>query len=301
VIAPSLSFLNDPRCPLGVPSGTVRATIRFASTQSGNDTGELPLPCQNWDDTGSGYRYRDPELDDGPCRDVSISTGRRIKATCLGKGATTDLPYDLTPGTDEDAVHAVLTLGGVRYCTTFEDFNGKDGSDGKRFLGKNAPPPAACARCWRRRPRLRQRHPPLSEDQHLRRFLAWPPQAPSALDRSFRRSGPYLGSLTSAILPGLTVRVLCEFDGAPASATVHSSRRRSSFSRTFAPRRARPHPLPLAWHSRGREFDSPRLHLPFAYLALAQLSHVRRNRVYSARSLRFLGLARVRTSAVLPA
>jgi hypothetical protein len=75
---------------------------------------------------------------------VLVKDGKRAKATCLGKGATTDFLYDLTPGTDEGIVNVVLTIGQIRYCTAFDDLRGRDGSDGKRFEGRDAPAPGPC-------------------------------------------------------------------------------------------------------------------------------------------------------------
>ena len=76
---------------------------------------------------------------------ASASTADSLaKARCLGKGAATDFLYDLSVGTDEGSVNVILTLDNLRYCTAFDDFRGRNGSDGKRFQGKDAPPPAAC-------------------------------------------------------------------------------------------------------------------------------------------------------------
>jgi hypothetical protein len=143
---------NDPRCN-GDPPGTVKATLRFSSAVSGHDSGTLDLPCENWiaigPDTTSallqhGYKYVDHELDQGPCSLVRILSGRSLSATCLGRGATTDFPYDLVVGTDEGIVDVVLTIGTITYCSAFDDTGGKNGSDGRLFKGRNAPAPASC-------------------------------------------------------------------------------------------------------------------------------------------------------------
>jgi hypothetical protein len=148
LIAGTRGTEEDPRCN-GDATGTVKASIRFFSDASGQDTGDIPLPCQNWtalgpDQLPRGYKYRDPELDDSPCRLVRISTERSILAKCTGKGETTDFPYDLAEGVDEGLVQTVLTVGHHTYCTRFDDFKGKDGSDGKKFQGKNAPVLGPC-------------------------------------------------------------------------------------------------------------------------------------------------------------
>ncbi|MFQ5667939.1 MAG: hypothetical protein ACE5I7_16110 [Candidatus Binatia bacterium] len=149
VMAGARRTANDPRCN-GDPPGTVKASIRFFSVSSGQDTGPLPLPCENWSALGlgekpRGYRYKDPELDQGPCRLVLIRDGKRMKAVCRGSGAATDFLYDLSEGSDQGSVNVVLTTGVRDHCTAFSAFNGKTGADGKRFLGKNASPPSACA------------------------------------------------------------------------------------------------------------------------------------------------------------
>jgi len=151
VIAGTRDTVNDPRCN-GDPAGTVKATIQFFSNVSGHDTGTIDLPCQNWsalDGIASnllrrGYLYRDKELDDGPCRLVSVKGVKQVQADCRGKGATSDFLYDLTEGTDEGMVNVVLTMGLMKYCTAFDDHRGKDGSDGRKFLGRRAPAPSSC-------------------------------------------------------------------------------------------------------------------------------------------------------------
>jgi hypothetical protein len=89
-------------------------------------------------------KYKDRELDEGPCKTVLIRDGRRLKAICSGRGPTTDFAYDLVPGIDEGVVNVVLTLGAVRYCTAFDDFNGRDGSDGKKFQARDSMRPRSC-------------------------------------------------------------------------------------------------------------------------------------------------------------
>jgi hypothetical protein len=53
----------------------------------------------------------------------------------------TEFDYDLNPGIDEGIVNVTLTVGDFKYCSSFDDFNDRDGSDGKTFLGKNSPAP----------------------------------------------------------------------------------------------------------------------------------------------------------------
>jgi hypothetical protein len=142
---------DDPRCN-GDPDGTVKASIRFVSdgaAGSTQDTGAIDLPCENWLPlppflNPSGYKYKDRELDEGPCKRVFIRNGKRLKTACFGKGATTTFDYDLMEGTDEGTVNVVLTTGSIRYCTAFGSYKGRAGTDGKRFQGRDADKPTAC-------------------------------------------------------------------------------------------------------------------------------------------------------------
>lgn len=145
IVVPLRGTASDPRCS-GDASGTVKATVRFFSPTSGHDSGTIPLPCQNWFALGSNkpsqvakraYRYNDSSVEDGACNSVIVKGLKSLKVKCKGSGDTTDLPYDLEVGTSEGTVHAVLTLGLFEYCSSFPP-SGSDGSDGKKFKGKNA-------------------------------------------------------------------------------------------------------------------------------------------------------------------
>jgi hypothetical protein len=146
IASPARLSDDDPRCN-GDPSGTVKATMRFFSDTTGQDTGALGLPCQNWSATGpsstdplalQGYKYKDSQLADSLCTSIVVKRTKLVKATCR------EIAYDLVSGVDQGVVHAVLSLGQVQYCTSFDDYNGRDGSDGILFQGKDAPPPTAC-------------------------------------------------------------------------------------------------------------------------------------------------------------
>ena len=152
IVVPLRGSLGDPRCNAD-PAGTVKAGVRFLSTTSGQDTGLLPLPCQNWTATGGqkvgsvpkrGYKYADAKLLDGPCNSVKIVGTKTISVSCKGKGDTNDFLYDLVPGTNEGAITAVLEVRGQRFCSEVPATPGTDGSDGKKFKGKNAPAPGGC-------------------------------------------------------------------------------------------------------------------------------------------------------------
>lgn len=148
IVVPAPGSPDDPTCNGDAP-GTVRATVRFQSDASGQDTGEIGLPCENWTTLGKvgratfGYRYRDPARASGPCSDIKLMGTKLLKITCDNKGGAV-LGYDLVEGTDEGRVSAVLTTATTRYCASFDDHHGKDGSDGKKFLGRSQPAPSSC-------------------------------------------------------------------------------------------------------------------------------------------------------------
>ncbi len=146
IVSPPRGTSSDPRCN-GDPVGTAKATVQFFSPTSGHDSGVIDLPCENWFALGGlkpgqvskrSYRYRDSQLDEGPCKSVLVKGEKSITVKCQGKGETTDLPYDLEVETSEGTVHAVLDMGLYKFCSSFPPDGVADGSDGKKFKGKNA-------------------------------------------------------------------------------------------------------------------------------------------------------------------
>ena len=147
VSAPAPGSADDPRCGLEPPT-TVKATLTISSATSGQ-THSTDLPCGNWKLLGSptnpkGYKYSDKELDDGTAKVVVWKGGKLLKAVLHGKGALTDLDYDLQVGVAQGTVAAVLESGGLSVCSVCAASNGKDGADGKQFLGKDCAAPVAC-------------------------------------------------------------------------------------------------------------------------------------------------------------
>lgn len=139
---------NDPRCN-GDPPGTVKATARFFSDSSGEDTGVLPLPCQHWRAAGNpekstrSYKYLDRLQLDGPCRRVTLKGASVLKMDCSGRGLAA-FDFTLTPGVDQGKIGVELTTGNTRFCAQLDDDAGADGSDGKKFKGRNELPPSDC-------------------------------------------------------------------------------------------------------------------------------------------------------------
>jgi hypothetical protein len=137
---------DDPRCGLASPD-TVKATLTIASTTSGQ-THIADLPCGNWKLLGSptnpkGYKYRDKEVDDGTAKIVVWKPGKLLKAILQG-GGPSNLNYDLQSGVSQATVTAVLQSGGLSICSACTPSVDSDGSDGKRFLGRDCAAPVAC-------------------------------------------------------------------------------------------------------------------------------------------------------------
>jgi hypothetical protein len=147
VVTPAQGSAGDPRCePTGGGAGGV---IRFFSDRaagSTQDTGDIVLPCANWKAVGSatnprGFVYVDSNQSEGPCTRVTVSNGKGLKATCSSKKVP--LAYDLMAGVGQGSVGALLRVGPTdRWCGSADATNGHDGSDGRRFQGRNAPAPA---------------------------------------------------------------------------------------------------------------------------------------------------------------
>jgi len=61
----------------------------------------------------------------------------RLKAGLKGSGLS-PLGYDLQVGVDQGAVDVELRSGDARVCLRCDDSNGADGSDGRKFQGRDA-------------------------------------------------------------------------------------------------------------------------------------------------------------------
>jgi hypothetical protein len=137
---PTAGGSDDPRCGVD-PPGTVKASITVASPTSGQSH-TSDLVCENWRTLGpssapTGYKYRDPELDDGTVKTLIWKNGKLLKAIFKGQGATT-LAYELQIGVAQGVVEVALQSGAERVCLSCGAADGKDGSDARKFLGKNA-------------------------------------------------------------------------------------------------------------------------------------------------------------------
>lgn len=145
VVFPPPGGTDDPTCN-GDPSGTVKASLTVSSTSSGQ-VHRTDLPCQNWSLRGSptkpkGYLYKDKNLEAGTVKTAVWSSGK-FKVVFRGKGDFF-LNYDLVPGVSQDTVEVVFVNDGGHICLACPPSNGKNGSDGRTFLGKACPAPAVC-------------------------------------------------------------------------------------------------------------------------------------------------------------
>jgi YVTN family beta-propeller protein len=145
ITPPARESAADPRCG-GDPSGTVKASLEIRSTATA-EAHQTDLPCQNWQAIGSdarprGYRYRDVVLATGTAKIVLWKPGM-LKANLVGSGPST-LDYDLQSGVSQDDIAVTFSSGVGDACAVCTSLPGKDGADGKTFLGKNCAVPPTC-------------------------------------------------------------------------------------------------------------------------------------------------------------
>lgn len=140
ITTPAPGSFDDPRC-VPNPPGTFTTQV----VVTGGVFAVENLTCEHWSLLGSearpkGYRYKGPEL--SPARRIVWKPGQ-FKIKLAGKPPAL-LFVDLVPGVPVSTVEVTLLGNGTGHCLACGPFNGKDGSDGKTFLGKNCPAPAFC-------------------------------------------------------------------------------------------------------------------------------------------------------------
>ena len=137
----ALGSTGDPTCAgAGGGGGAVRV-----NGGPGNDF-TIPLPCAGWRVVGGSnfnpdFRYSDPT--GATCRTVRVKHGHRLRVQCKGP----QMAYVL--GTAQGNIDVTLRLGTGpdRNCSTFGPPPTRvvaDGSNGKKYLAKDAPAPASC-------------------------------------------------------------------------------------------------------------------------------------------------------------
>ena len=126
---------GDPQCTGAGSGGT--SSLRIVASGGGDDV-VIPLPCENWTTNSSNtlYRYRDPT--GATCRIVLVKHHVLVKAACAGSQVTTGVASGMAP------VALQTTVNTERYCTSFGGTIAADGSDGRRFVAKDASAPASC-------------------------------------------------------------------------------------------------------------------------------------------------------------
>jgi hypothetical protein len=133
----------------GADPTLVGALLRIRNPISGEQQ-IIELPSAHWSGLGNpagvqGYKYRDSDLVDGPCKTVSIKPGNSLKAVCVGSQITFSLDE-----TSQTAIALRLTggAGTTSHCMTFggtvqKDTQAANGGTGL-FKSKDAGPPATC-------------------------------------------------------------------------------------------------------------------------------------------------------------
>jgi Tol biopolymer transport system component len=137
MLAPVAGALNSP---------TVAGATLTLFNPASSERLDLVLPAAGWKGLGNpagskGYKYKDAEQQNGPCKTVLIKPGKLLKATCAGAalGFTLDEPT-------QGGLAAALRIGSggeaPSYCASFGGSITKDAPGA--FQAKDAPAPVAC-------------------------------------------------------------------------------------------------------------------------------------------------------------
>jgi hypothetical protein len=143
---------KDPALIAPAPQSGDDPTIGGASVALFNPTsGEIDtfeLPASGWDGLGNpdgigGFKYKDRELANGPCKVAVWKPGRVLKVVCKGD----QIAYSLNES-QQGSVGAAVLAGSTRLCSVFggdvkRDRPAADGRTGL-FRAKNALAPASC-------------------------------------------------------------------------------------------------------------------------------------------------------------
>jgi hypothetical protein len=122
---------GDPQCSgASGGGGSVRIT---ASGGAGDVT--IPLPCAGWTTNASNTTYRYKDASGATCQRVIVRDGAVAKAVCKGAHVALAVGAGMAP------IGVVTTLNTEEYVTEWAGEIVADGSDGVKFLAKNAPPP----------------------------------------------------------------------------------------------------------------------------------------------------------------
>jgi len=139
-----LAVGEDPRCaPAGSGNPLAGATLRVVG--AGGDFA-IDLPCAQWSLNRAGDRFTYRDRSHATCNVVTIRRGKLQRAMCRGS----QVAYTL--GASQGEVGIALTTGGSdaprTYCASFGPATSAkvllDGSDGRRYVARDASAPAAC-------------------------------------------------------------------------------------------------------------------------------------------------------------
>jgi Tol biopolymer transport system component len=140
--------LNAPAAGSGDDPTGAGASLQIFNPAS-METDTYTLPAEGWQGIGKppgikGYKYKDKDLTNGPCKKVIVKPGKVMKAVCKGD----QINYTLDePSQGSMAVR--LTIGSLRQCTVFDaqtvlkDVRAAQGKPGL-FKATGAPAPLSC-------------------------------------------------------------------------------------------------------------------------------------------------------------
>ncbi len=131
VLAPTPTDTDAPR--------QVGGTLRLVEPATGAAT-ILALPARGWRSArvAGGWRW-DFMSAAGPCRRVSVVTGRGLRIRCAGRS------FGLPIGSRTDHLGVDLAFGdGARWCLAFEGTTNPTPAGRRRFAAAAAAPPARC-------------------------------------------------------------------------------------------------------------------------------------------------------------
>ena len=143
LIAPDPGSDTDP---------TVNGATVTVSNPTTAETDTYSLPASGWKGLGNpegakGYKYKDADLVNGPCKTAQVKSGKIIKVGCSGAG----IAYSLDEASQTSVAVTVRTgpAGEWQYCSTFGGDISKDAGaaatgDKGDFKSKDAERPPTC-------------------------------------------------------------------------------------------------------------------------------------------------------------
>jgi hypothetical protein len=118
----------------------------FFVSIGGDGTQCIPLPAANWEQTNVGFKYKDPQLGDGPVKVALIKktpSGNFLLKVVAKSGAITVVPGDSTTSYN---TNFKINGGGDEYCASEGSAAPTKDTD-KKFLVKNDDGTTCVAAC----------------------------------------------------------------------------------------------------------------------------------------------------------